>query len=212
LHIKTTANELTKATAGAIHPRDDLRPAAGPQNLVYLAAAHRQLGQEQEAKKALETANVLRARASWGALNFNNMRNFYFKWLGDRKPLFMGLRKAGVKPEVNWSALLVTPASNNSIDLEVTGTTKINVKKAKALHERGVPFVDIYQIWWNKHIPGSHYLDWFSGEFNEASLGKIVAKNQEVVIYSDDSVGRSRGAQHFAMAVTYGFKKVYYLP
>jgi hypothetical protein len=76
LHIKTTANELTKAAAGAIHPRDDLRPTAGPQNLVYLAAAYGQLGQEQKAKKALETANVLRARASWGALNFNKYEEF----------------------------------------------------------------------------------------------------------------------------------------
>jgi TolB-like protein len=180
-------------------------------SFVYLAAAYGQLGREKEGKKALEAANALRAKASWGALNFNTLRLLYFRWQGDIKPLREGLKIAGIKPEANWSALM-SSTSGEAKDLQVKGATKIDVKMAKVLHERGVPFVDIYQIWWQKHIPGAHHLSWFYGEFNEASLGKIVSKNQEVVIYSSDSVGRTRGAQNCAKAVTYGFEKVYYLP
>ena len=185
-------------------------------SFVYLAAAHGQLGQVPEAQQALETANRLRARASWGAVTYSTLRLDYFKWLGDIKPLREGLIAAGMKPEANWSALLSSRSAEANAreweSLEIEGATKIDVTQAKALHERGVPFVDIYQIWWQKHIPGAHYLDWYNGEFNEASLGKIVNKNQEVVIYSSDTEGRTRGAQHCAMAVTYGFTKVYYLP
>ena len=178
----------------------------------YLAAAYGQLEQKQAAEQALEAANVLRVNAGWGALNTSVIRNPYFKWLGKRKNLVAGLKKAGVKPELNWSALLDKSGGNNVEDIIVKGAKRIDIATARSLHERGVPFVDVYQIWWQKHIPGAHHLDWWSGEFNESGLSQIVQKNQEVVIYSSDSVGRSRGAQHCAMAVTYGFEKVYYLP
>ncbi len=178
-------------------------------SFLYLAAALGQLGREPEAQRALAKANELRARTGWGTVNLSTIRMPYFRWLGDIKPLREGLIRAGVKPEVNWSPLIVEIGDGN---LEVKGTTKIDIHEAKALHDRGVPFVDIYQIWLRKHIPGAYYLDWWVGEFNEASLGKIVNKNQEVVIYSSDSGSRARGAQHCAKAVSYGFEKVYYLP
>ena len=55
-------------------------------------------------------------------------------------------------------------------------------------------------------------IDNYSYQQDSFSHNQIVNKNQEVVIYSSDSVGRARGAQHCARAVTYGFEKVYYLP
>jgi len=199
---QNSAESLQQATRR--NPDDDW-------TFVYLAAAFGQLGQQQQAQQALKTANRLRARASWGEINYSTLHQPYFKWPGDRKPLREGLKIAGIEPAANWSALL-SSHSRDAEDILVEGTTKIDVKMAKVLHDRGVPFVDIYHIWWNKHIPGAHNLDFWIGEFNEASLARIVDKNQEIVIYSSDSVGRVRGAQHCAMAVTWGFEKVYYLP
>jgi len=194
------AESLQKATIG--NPDNDW-------NFLYLAATYGHLGHQQESEQALETANELRARANWGAVNLSTIRTPYFKWLADIKPLREGLIKAGVKPEANWSALIVVISEGN---LEIKGTTKIDVHEAKVLHERGVPFVDVHPLWLKKHIPGAHFLDFYIGEFNEVSLTRIANKNQEVVIYSSGSLNRSDGAQHCAKAATYGFEKVYYLP
>jgi len=176
---------------------------------VYLAAAYGLHGQEQKAKQALEAANSLRAKGNWGALNLSNIRHKYFKWLGDIKPLREGLLIAGIKPEANASSLITGEDFEN---IEVKGATIIDIHAAKALHKRGVPFVDIVPHWWKKHIAGAHYLDWWSGEFNEVSLGRIANKNQEIVIYSsDDNRSRARGPYAVGRAVIYGFEKVYYL-
>ena len=82
------------------------------------------------------------------------------------------------------------------------------------LYERGVIFADFFNTWYDRRIPGAHYLEFWrdraeGGLFNEASLGKLAGKDQEIVIYS--SSARNNGAMASAMAMTRGFEKNYYL-
>ena len=97
--------------------------------------------------------------------------------------------------------------TNLSGHLEVKGATTIDVPTAKALHDRGVIFVDIFYMWTAAHIPGAYYVDVIAGEFDEFELLKIVEKDQEVVIYG--GVNRY-AANASAMAVMWGFEKIYY--
>ena len=67
---------------------------------------------------------------------------------------------------------------------EVKGATTIDAATAKALFDRGVPFVDVrfnsdFKKW---HIPGAIHLH-PSFAFDEGALAKIVSKEEEVVIY-----------------------------
>ena len=49
-----------------------------------------------------------------------------------------------------------------------------------------------------------------TGEFNEVRLSRIVSKDEEVVIYGVGGENRRRSANSSALAVTWGFEKVYY--
>ncbi len=178
--------------------------------LPFKAAAYGHLGREQDAQAAVEKANALRAKAGWGALTLLTVRQDLFRWVGDRKPLREGLAKAGVGSGGDWFALVTTTSSGYAIK----GATTIDVATAKALHDRGVPFVDVYHLWPQERIPGAYFLEVWHGEFefNEVRLLEIVDKNQEVVIYSSEGAGRRRGANATAEALTWGFQKVYYFP
>ena len=180
-------------------------------NFVYLTATYGQLGRELKAQQAMDRANELRAQEGWGVLTLHNTRrrNYYeglnyFQWTGDYKPLREGLRKAGVKHEREWRSL--------SSSAEVTGATTIDAKTAKILHERGVPFIDVFITWLKGRIPGSYFLEEYTDEFNDARLAEIVDKNQEVVIYSSRSSHDQYIIRATARAVSWGFKKVYFFP
>jgi tetratricopeptide (TPR) repeat protein len=180
---------------------------------VYLAATYGQLEHGEEAIRAVEKANALRAKSGWSALTIQTVgdhrdgsgRRYYFKWFGDYNPLREGLRKAGVKPEANWSSLLSSGASG----FEVKSAKTIDVETAKTLHERGVPFISMHFTWEQSRIPGAYYLDRYYYEFNEVRLAEIVGKTQEVVIYGRS--GDDRGAaEAAARAVTWGYENVYF--
>ena len=180
---------------------------------VYLAATYGQLGDKGNAKKALEKANDLRAKVGWGALAIelgNNREGiadtrYIFKWFGDLKSLRDGLRKAGVPNGNEWRSLLTF---EDSVP-DIKGAISIDSDTAKNLHERGVPFIDVYFEWGTKRIPGAHYLQMWSYEFNEVLLSKIVQKNQEVVLYSAQGVNGDRVLNAAGLAVTWGYEKVY---
>ncbi|MGI9317527.1 MAG: adenylate/guanylate cyclase domain-containing protein, partial [bacterium] len=144
-------------------------------NFVYLAATYGHLGNEDKAAKAVETANSLRARSGWGALTAQTPgdhriygpRRYYFKWFGDYQPVREGLRKAGVPPDFNWRSMV---SGDNALRYEIEGATTIDAATAKTLHERGVPFVDVWANWHDKRIPGAYLLSIWFFEFNEAML------------------------------------------
>jgi len=184
---------------------------------VFLTATYGQLGNAEKAKQAVERANELRAQAGWGALTIElaNDRErrgsdfrYYFKWFGDLKPMRTGLRKAGVPWGNEWKSLQTYKDGK----LEINGAMPIDDNTAKMLHERGVPFIDIWWQWPQKRIPNSHYLDIYAYEYNEVTLSEIARRDQELVIYHSRGmvVGGRWMANAAALAVTWGFKKIYY--
>ena len=178
---------------------------------VYLAASYGQLGYGDKAKAAVERANELRARWGWDALSLQALDQDIFRWTGDRTDLREGLVKAGVQADdLDWMALV---ASNQS-GYEVEGATIVDVETAKAMHDRGVPFVDVDVRWMVGHIPKAVSLEVGTGEFNKVRLAEITKEHQEIVIYGTEGSARAgpRTAAHAsALAVSWGFEKVYYL-
>ena len=95
--------------------------------------------------------------------------------------------------------------SGTAGSFEIKGATTLDVSTAKAMFDRGVPFVDVRgpNRWAESHIPGAVSLPFIS----EADLSKIVSKDQDVVIYGLGYGGRPYPV---AEAVFWGYKKVYY--
>jgi rhodanese-related sulfurtransferase len=67
---------------------------------------------------------------------------------------------------------------------EVKGATTVDVVTAKALFDRGVPFIDVRpDVSWEKgHIRSAVHLD-VVNVFSEVELSRIVSKDQDVVMY-----------------------------
>lgn len=92
----------------------------------------------------------------------------------------------------------------------VTGAETVDSSKAKALFDKGVLFVDVRsdKDWSAGRIPDAIHLN-VKTAFNEESLLKEAKKNEEIVLYCNgESCLRSSKAS--AMAVGWGFSKVYY--
>jgi tRNA 2-selenouridine synthase SelU len=73
---------------------------------------------------------------------------------------------------------------------EIKGATTLDVATAKAMSDRGVPFVDVRgpARWAESHIPGAVNLPAIS----EAELSKIVSKDQESSFKAMIQAGASR--------------------
>ena len=107
------------------------------------------------------------------------------------------------------AALLAVNVVQADSPTEVDGATTVDVATAKALFDRGVPFVDVRgSSYYDGHIPGAVRLNWV-GEFTERGLGEVVTKDQEVVIYCGGPTC-SRSSLSCTKAVSWGWKKVYY--
>ncbi len=109
-------------------------------------------------------------------------------------------------------ALTVAPAAQaEKVSPEsVPGVTTVDGAKAKALFDKGVPFIDVRndKDFNGGRIPGAVHLD-LNKNFTADSLGKHVKKDQEVVIYCN---GPSclRSSEGSAKAKSWGYSKVYY--
>lgn len=108
------------------------------------------------------------------------------------------------------AALFAVSAVQAASPTAIEGATTIDAAAAKALFDRGVPFVDVRRPsgYYDGHIPRAININWV-GEFTEANLSEVVTKDQEVVIYCS---GRScfKSSAACEKAVSWGFKKVYY--
>ncbi len=107
-------------------------------------------------------------------------------------------------------AMTATTAAAQESPLTVAGAVTVDAAEAKALHDRGVDFVDVrtVDLWEAGRIPGAHFLELFS-DFAETNLLEIAKKDEEVVIYcAGPSCKRSSKA--CASAVEWGFQNVYY--
>jgi TolB-like protein/rhodanese-related sulfurtransferase len=183
----------------------------------YLAAAYGQVNQPDDGMDALRRADALRAKAGWGPVTQVAAALPRFRWPGKRDAFKQGLRMTGAPVGGEWLKLVskstdITEPANDS-RLEVKGATFIDAVEAKALHDRGALFVQTDVNWLSRRIPGSHFLEWWQEGwlFNEAALGKLAARDKEIVIYSYD---RPNGwvAHPAALAVSRGFTRVYMFP
>ncbi len=108
------------------------------------------------------------------------------------------------------AALFAVSAVDADSPTQVEGATTVDAATAKALFDRGVPFVDVrrggdYSF---GHIPRAVNLG-LRTAFGEAELAKAARKDQGVVIYCDGPTC-NRSSRACEMAVSWGFKKVYY--
>jgi rhodanese-related sulfurtransferase len=92
----------------------------------------------------------------------------------------------------------------------VSGAVTVDAGKAKALFDKGVPFVDVRKNsdWDAGRIPGAKHIE-LKKVLSEAELLKVAAKDKELVFYCNgESCMRSSKAAE--KAIGWGFKKVYY--
>ena len=108
------------------------------------------------------------------------------------------------------AALLAVGVAQADSPTEVEGATTVDVAAAKTLFDRGVPFVDVRndRMYGAGHISGAAHLR-VSTAFSESALADVASKNQEVVIYCDGPWCPA-SSEACEMAVSWGWKKVYY--
>ena len=184
--------------------------------LLYLAASYGKLQQIDKGQEALARANELRAKLGWGPVTLLALSHSYWGWQGDIGELRDGLRAIGTPSGGEWYSLI-----SEQRDFEpprVEGVTTIDAKQARSMHDRGALFVDTSFQWIQERIPGSVFLEIWHGEgfmFNENALRQYAEFDDEVVIYSsrgrDKDIGKE-AAKGSAIAVSRGFKNIYYFP
>ncbi len=210
--FEKAAASLTRAAQG--NPDDD-------RAVLLLAAAYGHLGRGREAGAAIGRLEKLLAQRRKrrdlssgkgvqlgvdvlliGPYTLEDVDLWPFKERADRERLREGLRKAGLPA--------AAPGSAGVSPFEVAGATTIDAATAKALRDRGVPFVDVRgdAYWGLGHIPGAVHLE-LKTAFSKARLSAIVAKDQEVVFLCGGPKCL-RSSKACAEAVSWGFTNVHY--
>jgi TolB-like protein/class 3 adenylate cyclase/rhodanese-related sulfurtransferase len=177
-------------------------------DFLYLAAAYGHLGQMEKADAALGTFNKIRAKRGRRPYTLAHMDGWEFADESIRERYRDGLRKVGM-PQGGASPPPEFRGVGSAPD-EIPGARTIDATVAKALLDRGVPFVCVCRdSYWKKgHIPSAVHLPLYY-DFTEAELSKVVDKDGEVVIYAHGpKSGRSTRAT--ATAVAMGFENVYF--
>jgi tetratricopeptide (TPR) repeat protein len=154
-----------------------------------IAGTYGQLGREEEARSALKMFNELRAKAGMSdPYTLQSIVVWGFKEQKDIERWRTGLRLAGVPPGREPVAAAEDLIYQTEKGPEVKGATTVDVTTAKALFDRGVPFVDVRgnSPWAKGHIPGAVHLEPYS-VFSKIELSKIVKKDDEVVIHCSDN-------------------------
>ena len=105
------------------------------------------------------------------------------------------------------AALFAVSAVDADSPTQVEGATTVDAATAKALFDRGVPFVDVrgggdYSF---GHIPRAVNLG-LRTAFGEAELAKVASKDQGVVMYCDGPTG-NRSSRACERAGSWGGKK-----
>ena len=158
----------------ALNPTDEW-------GFLYLAATYGHLGRKKAAMSAMEAFDKRRAAKGRRPYTLANMDGWHFPNPDVRERFRDGLRKAGIPPGA--SASREYPIDKPPPEIE--GAETIDAMKAKALLDRGVPFVDVRKDpdWNIERIPGAVQLHLYA-DFSEPNLSKIAAKDDEVVVYA----------------------------
>lgn len=108
------------------------------------------------------------------------------------------------------AAMLATAPVHALSPEAIDGAATIDAVKAKGLFEQGVPFVDARndQDWEAGRVPGAYHLD-IKKTFTEQSLGEVIKKGDEVVIYCNGPKCM-RSTEACKKAVGWGYSKVYF--
>jgi TolB-like protein/rhodanese-related sulfurtransferase len=187
---------------------------------ITLIASLGHLGRTSGVPEAIKTFNDLVVPAGYNSITVQMYGGWW--WYGDlfnydpayRDRLMEGLRKAGVPegtgtdiPFEKYRRLLHKTKQGY---FEVTGATTIDAKGAKALHDRGVKFVDVRAAkgFVAGRAPGAFNLD-VATELSRDSLSRIVGKDEELVL-SCHGKTCADSAYASAKALIWGFKRVYY--
>jgi adenylate cyclase len=186
------------------------------QNYVTLAAIYGYLGRTKDLGAVRKKIDEL--WAGWPPLTVEAVR---FWWYGDifeydevyRERLLAGLRKAGI-PEGAGTDIQYADfrrlIRHSAGEYDVEGATKIDAAKAKALHARGVVFIDARNnIEFDPgHIPSATNLD-LSTALSKESLSRLVNKDDEIV-FSCAGKFCYLSPVACAKAVLWGYTRVYY--
>ena len=183
---------------------------------LYLAASYGKLQQKDKGLEALARADQLRAKQGWGPITLLVMSQDFWGWQGDIDKLKDGLRAIGTPTGGEWYSLLSNQRDFEPVQVE--GATTIDAREARAMHERGILFVDTSFNWIQERIPDSILLEIWKGEgymFNENALRRYADFDDEIVIYSSSGITQNIGrdaAMGAAIAVSRGFNNIYYFP
>ena len=190
-----------------------------PYDYVSLAAAYGHLGRLDDARAVIDQYHELYLQLRYStSLTVQETEKW---WYGDmfdydksyRDDLLDGLRKAGVpegavpvEGEFDYRLLM----SRDAETLSVEGAPTIGLETAKELWDRDAVFVDVRDSFAfnDGHIPGSVHMD-LHVDFTDERLSEIVGRNDDVVIscWGEDC---PYAAHACAMALTWGFGKIYY--
>jgi len=189
-----------------------------PDDYITLIASLGHLGRKSGIPEAIKTHNQLTSAAG---INSITVQMSGWWWYGDlfnydptyRDRLVEGLRKAGV-PEGAGTEIPFEKVRRllhkSGAYYDVAGATTIDHKIAKAMHDRGVKFVDVRAAkdFASGHVPRAFNLD-VATELSRDSLSRIVGKNEEFAL-SCHGKNCPDSAYASAKAVMWGFKRVYY--
>lgn len=175
------------------------------------------LGRTEDVEAAIGKYHEVAVPAGYSPLTVQEMGVW---WYGDnfdydegyREQLVEGLRKAGVREAVESDLAFADYRkliSRSEGEYDVAGATEIDVSTAKALHDRGVVFVDVRAAndFAAGFVPGAVNLDlWI--DLSSDSLSKVVGKDDEVV-FSCHGKYCPYSAYASAKALMWGFTRVY---
>ena len=155
---------------------------------------------------AYDPLTVQESAWDWYGIAFDYHRPYLLK-------MQEGLRRAGV-PEGAGTDLAYNDyirfVTRYAGEFDVAGTTKIDAMAAKALRDRGVPFVDAraHFDYDNGHVPGSTNLS-LVVDLSRDTLAQVAGPGDEVVFYCH---GKYCPVSAFASAkaVAWGYRRVYH--
>ena len=159
----------------------------------------------QAAANDFDPMTVQEAQWYWNGDTFN----FYRPYI-DR--LVEGLRKAGLRAGAGMDITLdqyTSLVKRVGAEFDVDGATEILAPEARAIRERGVPFIDVraHGDYAKGHIPGAVNLS-LVVDLSRETLAKVVGPDDEVVFYCHTKYC-SYSARASAKAVVWGYKHVY---
>jgi adenylate cyclase len=191
-----------------------------PGDYATLASSFGHLGRNEKVPAMIKKYNEIAVPAGYDPMTVQE--NSWWWWYGDifdyddvyRERMQEGLRKAGVPEgagtDLSWNDYAGFIVKSGG-EYDVQGATKVNVAKAKGLHDRGnATFIDVRASvdFAAGHIPGAINLSLVTG-LSKPNLSAVIGKDDEVV-FSCHGEHCPYSAYASAKVLAWGFTHVYY--